>query len=292
MVRLLAAVALLSAAAAAGLAEPACEAGSACGRDEVDDGALIHLRSGARRDVPWKRLFGTNCYTNRGAEPVNPSEQWIEADSVENCKRMCFFDPNCEAVVTCDHSCGDPRFKEGRTCWTIKKVTLSQCETNTGFTTHLKPKPKPLLVENWGVTGRLSGVNCYPGRGAEAVDPAKQFLDVAGLEACQAACDQKPGCEAVVMCTAENKWCGDARFKVGQTCWLIKNVDQKACQKDDAAYTTWLRKWNGCSSSACYNYDVMYEGVGNYGYAKFYWRCGSNFCERDCSVCYEQLDVN
>jgi len=139
------------------------------------------------------------------------------------------------------------------------------------------PSPSPSPSPSPGGYTQRSGLNCYPGMGADLVpgvaEPAAQGMSLAQ---CQAMCSNNAQCTAVVMANAET---------AGGTCFLRSNVHESSCAPN-SPYSTYLKTGGGGGGGPCQSWcEGDYSGGNNVGRhcspGDMAYLCGGcSFCSR------------
>lgn len=195
----------------------------------------------------WVHHRGLNCWQGRGAEGIEARDPWHRAASVQDCKA------ECERYTACD---GVVMFADQfpLTCWLRSKLHLNECvdypeydffervpaggaEKSTIPTRGAEKSTTPVALpmpsspdlaggsvsppDSADVSGWVhhDGLNCWPGRGAEAIDGRDPWQQSHSVEDCKAECQRYTSCDAIVV----------LKEQFHHMCWLRTKLQIDDC---------------------------------------------------------------
>jgi len=147
----------------------------------------------------WGHGYGFNCWPGHGADDIDPPSG-ASHGSVDDCKDSCLAYDGCDAITTQKENDGT------YSCWRKKNIRVDLCDKGTNFDT-------------WVVNGAAMGYNCYPGHGADDIDPPSGALHD-DVDACAASCRSYNGCGGMTLTKGS-----DGKY----VCWRKENINFGNC---------------------------------------------------------------
>jgi len=215
-------------------------------------------------DSPWEYHPGMSCWHGHGAESVEGKDPVSTSISSADCMIQCKADQVCEGFVMLDGQ--DPGM-----CWFRRDIRFAECidfpeynlwirapETHTPLVSttpapaattvasqpHPMPSPSPTTsLTTTPVNGPSweyhPGVNCWYGRGAEAIAGKDPISTSISLTDCQKECEADVICEGIIMLASQGP---------GQ-CWLRRDIRLSECVHNYPDYNLWMKSADAPLSS-------------------------------------------